>query len=167
MEILSIKPNEIQANNYLKLKQSKLNHLLKNSDPFKQRQSDAILRIKEYCTNLKNKIQTSSYLVINQINLFRKDLNDKVDQYELDTIKMFESKPEIKENYINTLAETDQLIKQLDLTENDLTDINNINDLLLKEKSKLDLLVFNDNYLKFDTNNQQKLTSLVLGSLTL
>ena len=28
----------------------------------------------------------------------RKDLNDKVDQYELDTIKMFESKPEIKEN---------------------------------------------------------------------
>ena len=106
-------------------------------------------------------------MAINQINLFRKDLNDKVDQYELDTIKMFESKPEIKENYINTLAETDQLIKQLDLTENDLTDTNNINDLLLKEKSKLDLLVFNDNYLKFDTNNQQKLTSLVLGSLTL
>ena len=166
VELLLIKPNEIQANNYLKLKQSKLNILLKNSEAFRHRQTDGVQRVKEYCSHLKNKIQTANYMVINQMNVFKKELNDKVDQYELDMIRMFESKPELKDTYVCCLSETDLAIKNLYLTDNDSVDTNTINDLLLKEKVKLDSLVFNEKFLKFDTNKQEQLTSLVLGSLS-
>ena len=164
VEILSAKPIEVQSSASFKSKQNKLNEMLKKFDQFKLKHKCGTSLIRDYCTDLRNKIRFATDQSTQQINTINQELLDQLNQYEMNSIQAFEASRETREAYNSIVLDTEKLLKQFDSTDNEVSDVNEIIDLLEKEKLKLNQLVFNGNILKFESNTN-KLDNAVLGFL--
>ena len=71
---------------------------------------------RDYCAQLRNQIQANTDSVIEQINEMNQEMTQKINKYETDSIQNFESKPENKFEYNAIWKETEKLIKQFELT---------------------------------------------------
>jgi hypothetical protein len=73
---------------------------------------------KDYCSDMRAQLKASTKSLIQRIENLNHDMTQKINQFEIDSIQTYESKPENKFEYSIICKETEKSIRQLELTGN-------------------------------------------------
>jgi len=176
--LLSIQPKEVYRSLAVETLKKTLEAVLKNKNLLQNACSNSIERIKELCIETRNEAQLASEQVIKQIN----DLNDhfikEINQYQLETIKSYQSNKVDKEKIMTTINELDsfhskwtEYLKQIKINDETILEANNealrFNEKAIQELTNLDYFIFNKGLIKFTKNSNNKLEKSLLGSLNI
>ena len=132
-------------------------------------------KVKNYCSSLRSDVKLATTQCIKQINEHSNQMIREINKFEKDSIQMSQLK---KSNRLaaNKLAKEMEIfhqkwnnyIKQSKISDHDVSkateEATALNEKAQQEKLNLDLLILNENWLKFKKNSA-KLDKTVLGSL--
>lgn len=162
VQILSVKPSELQRSESVK----QLYELQKKIEAFKLGLNNGSKQIKDYCADLKFQVQTATDATTHKLNLVNKKLIDHINLYEQELVNSSEeNKNEHRDEYNKINAEIEKLTKQYESNESNVFSTIEIYRKLEEEKIKLDEIIFNKNYLKFEPNNCDLNETILIGSL--
>lgn len=175
LNILSFKPNEIHRSDAAEALKTTLKEIQTKIEQIQFGINNGIDHIKDYCIDLRTEVYLATELAVQQINEMNEQFINKINQYEQDCIRSFQSKLKEREKFDELVEEMKQFhdewskyLRQFKISDNIIIEANEaaikFNQLADEEKIKLDDFIFNKSHLKFEPN-KLKLPISILGSI--
>jgi len=177
LEMLSVKSFDVPCGSAFEQLQETLKQVEKNKFELKNYINNGNDCVKEYCVELKSKVQLTTEQVIDQINQLSGHVIDEIDEYEQEIIDLNKNNAESLKRFETTEQELDsfQLNANKYLESNNFNEKTliklNLNAKILREKAKSEIksiknLIFNRRFLNFEAS-EQTFDNQMLGELVL
>jgi len=175
LRFLALNPEEVYRSQQVKKLKEHLKDIEENINKLSFGIDNGVDRIKEFCLDLKNKVQLKTEQAIEQLNEHSKEMIKEINEFQKDCIRSYLWNEKTNNEFKNTKQELEAFNLKWNkyLSQSSISDeyvfeaILRANELVMKAKedlSKLDKFIFNGGEIKF-VRNENKLANSVLGFL--
>jgi len=152
-----------------------INDLLKKTNILKHRLNNRTEYVKEYCIELRNKVQLTTEEAIQQINQFNEQIIAEIDKYEKELIELNSNNSDLMKNFQQLSHEleefnskTNEYLNEYNLNDEQLVNSNNEATVLINKTElniqNLNSVILDERLMSFEPNTV-KINKSILGEL--